>query len=344
MGRSPDAAEPRIHDDEASRDLEETMTVQHAPGIPGTPALGAFGVAVILGGTNFLAVRVSNRELEPIWGAGLRFSLAALLFVSIAVVLRLRWPRGRLLVETVLYGTLGIGLSYALLYWALVRVTAGVATVVLAVVPLVTVLLAAAHRLERLRPRAVLGALLALSGIAWMTSGPEEVVLPLEALLAMIAAAFCMGESVIIGKRVSGNHPAVTNAVGMTTGAAILLGMSAVAGEPWIIPTETPVRWSVLYLVTLGSVGLFVLLLLVVRKWTASATSYAFVLFPLVTMALGAWLVDEPVTAQGVVGALLVMAGVWFGALSRGARPAVPPPEREPASLPQVMASTDGSV
>ncbi len=67
------------------------------------------------------------------------------------------------------------------------------------------------------------------------------------------------------------------------------------------------------YTVTLGSVGLFVLLLVVVRRWTASASSYMFVLFPVVTLALGAWLADEPVTAQAVAGAALVMTGVWFG-------------------------------
>jgi drug/metabolite transporter (DMT)-like permease len=70
-------------------------------------------------------------------------------------------------------------------------------------------------------------------------------------------------------------------------------------------------------------------LLLVVRKWTASATSYAFVLFPVSTMLLGAWIADEPITGQGVAGAILVMSGVWFGALSPGARRA-PLPVDEP--------------
>lgn len=106
----------------------------------------------------------------------------------------------------------------------------------------------------------------------------------------------------------------------MTAGALVLLAISAVAGEAWIRPTEPEVLWAVVYLATLGSVGLFVLFLLVVRKWTASATSYAFVLFPVVTMLLGAWIADEPLSVQGVIGAGLVMSGVWFGALSPSAR------------------------
>jgi uncharacterized membrane protein len=50
---------------------------------------------------------------------------------------------------------------------------------------------------------------------------------------------------------------------------------------------------------------LFVLVLLVVRKWTASASSYMFVLFPVVTLALAAWLIHEPVTVPAVIGAAL---------------------------------------
>ncbi len=277
-------------------------------------------MAVTLGGGNFLAVRFSNRELPPFWGAGLRFGLAALLFVVIVLALRLRWPRGRQLAFTGLYGSLSFAVFYALMYWALVRVTAGVATVVLATVPLATLLLAVAQGLERLRLRGAVGALLALAGIAWMTVGPQQAVVPLGALAAMLAAALCVGQGIILGKRLSGNHPAMTNAVGMATGAVLLLGLSAGAGESWALPRQAEAVGAVVYLVTLGSVGLFVLVLLVVRRWTASATSYMFVLFPVVTMALGAWLGDEPVTGQAVVGAALVMLGVWFGALSPGAR------------------------
>lgn len=287
---------------------------------PGGLTLVAFAAAVTLGGANFLAVRFSNQELAPTWGAALRFSAAAVLFVVIASTLRLPWPRGRVLMVNIVYGLLSTAVFYALMYWALVRVTAGVATVVLAVVPLVTLLLAAAQGTERLRARAVMGSLLAFAGIGWMAVGPTDVMLPISALLAMLGAALAVSQSVILGKKLSANHPATTNAVGISSGAMALLTMSALSGDRWNLPVETEVIWSVLYLVTLGSVGLFVLILLVVRHWTASATSYMFVLFPIVTMLLGAWLADEVITLHGMVGAALVMAGVWFGALSPAAR------------------------
>lgn len=275
-----------------------------------------FATAVLLGGGNFVAVRFSNQELDPIWGAALRFSAAAILFIGIVTVLRLRWPRGRVLGLNLLFGLLSTAIFYALMYWALDRVTAGVATVVMAIVPLVTLLLAAAHGTETLRSRAVIGSLLAFGGIAWMTLGSSELVLPLPALAALLAAALAVSESVIIGKKLSGNHPAMTNAVGIGSGAVVLLAMSTLNGDTWALPAQPEAAWSILYLVTLGSVGLFVLILLVVRQWTASATSYMFVLFPVVTLLLEAWLLDEPITLRAVAGAVMVMSGVWFGALS----------------------------
>lgn len=286
---------------------------------------------VLFGAGNFLAVRMSNFDLPPFWGAGLRFGIAGLTFVVICLALRLRWPRGRQLLLTSGYGVLGFAIFYALMYWALTQVTAGVAVVVMAVVPLATLLLSAAQRLEQLHLRSIGGALLAFAGIAWMAFGPQDLSVPFGALLAMLGAAAAAGQSIIIGKRLSANHPAMTNAVGMMVGATLLLTFSAVTGETWFLPRQAEAVWAVIYLVTLGSVGLFVLLLLVVRRWTASATSYMFVLFPVVTMVLEALILGEAITAQALTGAVLVMAGVWFGALSPGARrPAAPPPAAAP--------------
>ena len=300
---------------------------------PGGMTLLAFALSVTLGGGNFIAVRFSNAELAPFWGAALRFGLAALLFVVIALAMRLPWPRGLNLRLTMLYGLLAFAISYALMYWSLTQVTAGVATIVLAVVPLVTAGLAAAHGLERLGIRGAIGAVLSLAGIAWMVIGPQPVDIPLGALIAMLAASLAIGESVILSKRISQNHPVTTNAIGMTTGTVLLLVLSAVVGDAWVLPRTGTAAWAVAYLVTFGSVGLFVLVLLVVKRWTASATSYLFVLFPVATLALGAWLADEPVTAQAVIGAVVVMIGVWFGALSPGARRATaPPPAAAPAT------------
>ena len=284
--------------------------------------LSLFAVAVVIGGSNFLAVRLSNVELPPFWGAGLRFTLAGLVFLALTAVLRLSLPRGRTLLHMAVFGVLGIAGFYALMYWALVTVTAGVATVVLASVPLVTLLLAGAQGLERIRTRSLVGASLAVVGIGLLALEPGHVSLPLGALLAMAGAVLCVSQSIIVGKRLQRHHPAVINAVALIVGAAVLLALSAAVGEPWSLPRGPEAAWALAYLVTFGSALLFFVLLTVIRRWTASATSYLFVLFPVATMALEAILFGEPVTLAAAAAALLVMSGVWFGALAPIRHPA----------------------
>jgi len=52
----------------------------------------------------------------------------------------------------------------------------------------------------------------------------------------------------------------------------------------------------------------------IIGRWTASAATYALVLAPLVTIILGSWLIDEPITLKFLFGSLVVMAGTYIGA------------------------------
>ncbi len=297
------------------------------PRRPDPIALLLFAACVLLGSANFLAARVSNLELPPLWGAGLRFGVAATVFMAIAAAARRPWPRGSALTRTVGFGLLNFGVFFALVYWALLHVTAGSATIVLASVPLLTLFLAVAQRLERFRARALFGGVAALLGIAWLGFAPGALAVPLLPLLAVVAAALAVAQSLILGKRISGAFPPVTNAIGMTCGAVLLLVASLVAGEQWTWPQVAATRWALLYMVLFGSVAQFALILLLIRRWAPSAISYGFVVMPVSTLLLEAWLLGVPITLAALIGAGLVMVGVWFGALAPDGRAgaAVPP-------------------
>ena len=116
----------------------------------------AFGFVVLIAGTNFVAVKFSNQELPPFWGAALRFFTASFLLSIFILVKRVPIPNGRALTGALLYGIIGFGTSYALLYWSLLKVPAGVASVIIALVPLITFLLAILHKLETFQLRVFL--------------------------------------------------------------------------------------------------------------------------------------------------------------------------------------------
>ena len=126
----------------------------------------AFLALVVIGGSNAVAVRFSNGELPPFWGAGARFLLSAAIFWAILLVRRVAVPKGRALVGAVLYGTLAVGASYALLYWGILKIPATLFMVILSLGPLMTMFFAVAHRLEPFRWRGLVGGLVALVGIA----------------------------------------------------------------------------------------------------------------------------------------------------------------------------------
>jgi drug/metabolite transporter (DMT)-like permease len=287
-------------------------------------ALASFVAIAVLAGGNAVGIRFSNRELDPLWGAGLRFALAAAVLATVMAVLRQPLPRGRALTGALLYGALNFGGAFALAYYALVRVHAGLGQTLLALVPLATLLLAVAQRQERLRAAAVVGTLLALVGIALISQVPSGASVPPLSLLAAVGSALCFAEAAVLVRRFPRVHPVTMNAVGMTAGAALLVGGSLLAGEAIVLPGRAATWAAVGYLVVVGSVVVFVLYVVVLRYWTASRAAYVFVLIPLVTVALSVWLDDERLGAGLVLGGLLVLAGVYVGALRpTRVRPAV---------------------
>lgn len=276
----------------------------------------AFGATVFIGGINFIAVKFSNAELPPLYGAAVRFGAAAMIFFAIAKVGRMELPRGAALVGASAYGLLNFGLGYALLYLALIGISAGTASVVLAAVPLITLVLAVLHGQERFTPRGVVGGLLVIGGIGVLSSQSIGGELPMGSLLFAVAGAFAVAESSVVVKGFPNSHPITTNAVGAAVGAVGLFAASAILRETWIVP-ELPRTWVVLaWLSVVGSVGLFGLFVFVIKRWTASATVYALTLMPVVAVTLGALLADESITPEVIGGGALVALGVYAGALS----------------------------
>jgi drug/metabolite transporter (DMT)-like permease len=283
---------------------------------PDPATLMAYGAMTLIAGSNFVAVRFSNQELQPFWGATLRFAVACALFFGVMQWRRAALPRGRALAGVAIYGALNFGAFYALLYWALRTVPAGLASVLVALVPLLTFFLAIVHGLERFRLRGLAGGLIAVAGIGVVFAEQLGGTMEVAALLACIAGAVCGAESAVVAKLYPRVDPAATNAVGMLTGLAILAPLSLVAGETWTLPARPDTILAVIYLITIGSVGLFALFLYVLRRWTATATSYLLVVSPLVTVAVASLLAGEHITLQFALGGVLVGVGVYVGALS----------------------------
>src|SRR5439155_21031913 len=118
------------------------------------------------------------------------------------------------------YGWLGLGGAFGFIYWGLVQSPAGLAQVILALVPLLTFLLAVAQGLERFLLQSLAGALMALIGIAIVFGERLGSGAPLASMLAVLAAVACLAESNVVGKRFPKCHPVANNAIAITSGTA----------------------------------------------------------------------------------------------------------------------------
>jgi drug/metabolite transporter (DMT)-like permease len=286
---------------------------------PSRPTLiAAFCMLVLLVGTNAVAIRYSNRELAPFWNAGLRFAIAAVVFAAIAVGRRTAWPDRRAVVDAVIYGLLAFAAFFGFLYLGLVRAPGGLGQVVLALGPLITLVMAVTIGLERLRLRPVAGGLVALAGIVVIFGVDTAVDVPLPSVLSLVAAAASFAAGGIVVKRGPPADPVIRNTIATAVGAIVLLALSAFVGQSWVLPRDPGTILALVYLILPGTIGVFLLFLFLLRYWTATAVSTQFVLAPVVGITLGAILLGEPVSALIVVGAVLVVGGVWLGAIRQG--------------------------
>jgi drug/metabolite transporter (DMT)-like permease len=109
----------------------------------------------------------------------------------------------------------------------------------------------------------------------------------------VLGATLCFAQATVLVRHFPPVHAVTLNAVGMATGAAILTALSLLLGESIELPQRTETWTALAYLVAVGSGLVFVLYVVVIRFWSASRAAYGFV----------------------VTGGLLVLAGVYAGAL-----------------------------
>ena len=278
-------------------------------------SLAAFALTVIFFGVNFVAVRFSNQELSPFWSAALRFVIASSLLFGIVKWRGIALPRGRALTGAALFGLFSFAFNFGFLYWALTKVSAGMASVMFATVPLVTQLLASLIGQERLTWNGILGAIIVIAGISLVFLEQLKFEIPLAYLGAVLGGVVSAALSGIVVKQFPKSHPFATNLVGMGLAASLLLILSLFTGERQNLPSLASTWLSLGWLVLSSIVG-FGLVVWLLSRWSATATSYIGVLTPLVTLAVASLLTGEKPTVTFLGGSLLVVVGVYVGALS----------------------------
>jgi drug/metabolite transporter (DMT)-like permease len=199
-------------------------------------------------------------------------------------------------------------------------VPGGTGSVIVASAPLLTLGLAIAQGQERFRVRALVGAIIAVLGVAVVFIDQLETAVPLASLILVLLGATSISQSSIVIRGLARNDPLWTNAIGMLTGSGLLLALSAILGEAWLLPTRSNTWIAMGYLVVFGSVVAFSLSVYALRRLPASVVAYAVLLFPLVGVTVATLLTGERFSLSFVAGGVVMLVGVYIGAFRRTAK------------------------
>jgi drug/metabolite transporter (DMT)-like permease len=287
--------------------------------------IGAFLLLTFIWGTTWAAIQIGLQGLPPFTGVALRFTLAGGLLLALALSLGVRLGRGRREVSLwLLNGLLSFCISYSVVYWSEQYIPSGLAAVLFATYPLFVAALA--HVLlpdERLGPSALAGMLFGFAGVAVIFSddlrllGGDEV---RRAARVMLVAPLASAVASVAVKRWGGGiHPLSLSAVPMLLAGAVMGVVASVVerGAPVVFDMRSV--GALLYLAVLGSAVTFTAYYWLLARVAATRVALISYLIPIVAVAVGALLLDEPLRPRLLAGSALVVAGIVI--VSRARRP-----------------------
>lgn len=281
------------------------------------PLLAACG-ATILGGSAVVATRLAVSEIDAASLAFLRHTGSGLIMLVVAAAVMRRPPwsgieRGDwvpiLALAAVQYAAFGWLFAAALSY-----VPAARGALIIATLPLQTLILAALLGRERLTAAKIAGALCAMAGVAialgdrTVADGPQ--VWKGDAL--MLTAAFLgSAYNVLSGPYLRRNSALAVTGIQLAFGAALLSVAALMGGGiPDLARVGLPGWSAVAWLITLGGAVCFYLWIWSLEKIAPSRVAITVTLNSIAATALAALVLGEPITWRLAAGLIGVVAGI----------------------------------
>jgi drug/metabolite transporter (DMT)-like permease len=290
---------------------------------------GLLGLLAALWGASYLLIKYGLDDFSPACVVFLRTAIGAL--VLIGVVLLQGGEVRRALSDVrrrpglaLLLGLLAIAAPFLLIAYGEQRMPSGLTAVLIAPAPLfVAVLAPLFDRSEAIHGAQAVGLVVGLAGVALLV-GLETLgtFAQFASAVGILAAAACYALSGFIVKNAYRGVPAVTTSC-ISVGAGALLALPFAITSP---PTHAPGLRSVLSLLVLGALGTalaFVIFYRLIAEVGAGRAALVTYLVPPLSLAYGALLLGETITAASVAGLLLILGGVALAA-RRPAAPAAP--------------------
>ena len=298
--------------------------------------VAAFVTLCVVWSSTWLAIKIGLRDLPPISYAGIRFVVAIVALLAVSIGRARLLPRSRAeYIILAFTGVLMFSVNYGLLFWGELHVSSGLAAVLQATIPIFGLIFA--HLMlpdEPMHWQRLSGAFLAVAGVAVICAR----LLNFNGMMAfwgglgiVVGAAGAAYSNVLLKQRPIQLGPAMIAAWQMIFGTVPLLVLGwMLEGNPIRFHWTTMSIFCLLYLAIIGSALTFLLLYWLLPQMQATNLQTVSLITPPGAVMLGWLLAGETFPLWSLLGAGLVLAGVWI--IFRKAGPGRVAQRREEAS------------
>ena len=283
-----------------------------------TPLEWAMLIALsVLWGGSFFFQGVAVRELPPLTVVVARVGLAALtLWVALALM-GIRVPASRRVWAAFFgMGVLNNAIPFTLIIWGQAHIGSGLASILNAMTPLFSVIVAhLATGDEKLTPAKLFGVLAGIAGvtvmIGWQALG--SLGLEVAAQLAVLGAALSYGFASVFGRRFRdlGVQPVATAAGQVTASTLLMAPLMLVIDAPWTLPAPSLATIGALVSLAVLSTALaYILFFRILAGAGAVNISLVTFLIPPTAIALGIGFLGEALAVNHLIGLGLIGVGL----------------------------------
>lgn len=278
----------------------------------------AFFAIYVIWGSTYLLNKIAVTELPAFMLAGMRFIVAGILIFLIARIMGLKivitW---RQFFNTAIAGFLFLGFGNGVVVWALKFVDSGFAALEISAQPLVVLLLMRLIQGKKIKTMSIVGVVLGFIGIYLLVS-QKEIISQDGSVWGMILIFLAMLSwgygSLFVAKADLPKNYLVNTGYQMLTGGGMMLLFSGLIAEQWTSPLtwSSEVQWSMVLLIIFGSIVAFTAfnyLLQVVSPEKVATSTYV---NPIIALLLGWYFLDEQITLQSIIAAIVLLTGVYF--------------------------------
>lgn len=271
-------------------------------------------VLSVLWGATFFFTGVALKELPPLTLVFLRLSIATLILLPMLRIGGVRWPKGASgWWPYVVMAFINNVLPFSLIVMGQTYIPSGLASVINAMTPVFTVLVAAAFGAERLIWRRVAGVLLGLLGVIVLRGFDFDIhSRQTIGIMLGLGATVCFGFSALWAtRRLSGAPPLGAAAFQLISASLMMFVLSFAVDRPWQLPMPGPVTWAaILGLAALSTALAFIIFFQIIMRSGASNVMLVTLLVPVSALLLGYLFLSEQIVAREIAGALVIASAL----------------------------------